>query len=107
MCLVSNIERNESNFIATFEHSFILGSGHLCACARLSLVDFGVKMVKVNEQHVKQENRRIVIINPEHVPACKKAEDYRRILHSLISRRMQLIKLAMVLVLVAVGGTVV
>ena len=56
---------------------------------------------------MKQENRRIVIINPEHVPACKKAEDYRRILHSLISRRMRLIKLAMVLVLVAVGGTVV
>ena len=67
------------------------------------LVDL-VEMAKVNYQSVRQENRRIVLIRSMFERAKRRRRMVESALHSLLSRRMRLIKLAMALVLVAFAG---
>ena len=71
------------------------------------LVDL-VEMAKVNYQSVRQENRRIVLIRSMFERAKRRRRMVESVLHSLLSRKMRLIKLAMALdhcmVLVAFAG---
>ena len=67
------------------------------------LVDL-VEMAKVNYQSVRQENRRIVLIRSMFERTKRRRRMVESALHSLLSRRMRLIKLAMALVLVAFVG---
>lgn len=61
-------------------------------------------MAKVNSQSMMQENRRIALIQTMFERARRRRRTIESIVNSLLIRRMRLIKLATILVLVAVAG---
>ena len=62
------------------------------------------KLAKVNQQNVSQTNRTIVLIRGMFERAMKRRKMVESVLHSVVSRRTQLIQAAIILVLLAVVG---